>query len=353
MIDGVKTLVNVDTRKPADTYWQHGWYWYPHVKLMNHPSADEKLVWWPNTSEAKQRFGLNTYGPDIELEFAFDFMERSRKEGRPFFIYHTTHLGHDAFDWFNPASKSKWPGTPIVKWDGEKYTRTEPYVTGDNGVYDTHGTVTEPGIHNHINYIDYQVWLYMEKLKELGVADDTVFIFTADNGTSGYGKNSSQQQRGCHVPMIIHAPGMTKHGEQDVLVSLADILPTIAELVGVDIPVDYEINGESLVPFLFTDKDEHRNWLYTHRGPEQLARGKNVLRDGRHKWWDVTEEPDDLTSYPEITDRDSASDRRRSEQDTLLTVMPRFDLYDSEHEAPGIPNQPVTGKGAYFKGKAR
>lgn len=352
-VDGRKTLVNVDTGKPVDTYQQHGWYWYPHVKLMNHPSARGELVWWPNTAEAKERFGLSTYGPDVELEFVFDFMERTHKEGRPFFIYHTTHLGHDAFDWFDPDSKSCWPGTPVVKWDGSHYTRTEPHVTGDAGVYDTHGTVTESGIHTHINYIDYQVWLYQNELKELGVADNTVFIFTADNGTSGYGKNKSVQQRGCHVPMIIYAPGMTKHGGQNVLVSLADILPTIADLVGFDIPADYLVNGESLVPFLFTDKPSHRRWLYTYRGPEQLIRGNAVLRDGRQKWWDVAEAPADLTSYPEITDWNSVPEVHRKERAALLGILPLFDKYDSEHEAPGIPKQPIRAKSSpYFRDRA-
>ena len=66
-------------------------------------------------------------------------------------------------------------------------------------------------------------------------------------------------------------------------------------------PADYEINGESLVPFLFTDKKEHRKWLYTHRGPEQLVRGKRVLKGGWGRWWDVSKHADDLTSFdPEL-----------------------------------------------------
>jgi arylsulfatase A-like enzyme len=76
--------------------------------------------------------------------------------------------------------------------------------------------VTEPGIQSHINYLDYQMWLYRNKLKEMGIEDNTVVIFCADNGTSGYGKNSHDRQKGVHVPMMIFAPGMTKHGEQDV-----------------------------------------------------------------------------------------------------------------------------------------
>ncbi len=128
-IGGKRVMVNSDTDQPCNTYLQHGWYWYPHVKLMNDPSAPNQIVWWPNTPESKKKFGLGTFGPDVELQFVFNFMERKHSEGKPFFVYHTTHLGHDAFNWLNPQAKSKWPATPIVKWDGEKYTRTEPFIT--------------------------------------------------------------------------------------------------------------------------------------------------------------------------------------------------------------------------------
>ena len=56
-------------------------------------------------------------------------------------------------------------------------TRTQPHITGDKGVYDTHGTVTQPGIQSHINYLDYQMWLYRNKLKEMGIEDNTVVVF--------------------------------------------------------------------------------------------------------------------------------------------------------------------------------
>lgn len=347
-IDGKRVLINSDTGSPVKTYGQHGWYWYPHVRLVNPPTAPGQTVWWPNTAASQKNFGLNTFGPDIIQDFAFDFMERKQKEGKPFFIYHASHLGHDAFNWFNPEAKSSWPQTPIVTWDGKKYTRTEPYITGDNGVYDTHGTVSTLGIHNHINYIDYQIWRYQQKLREMGIADNTILIFTTDNGTGGYGKNSGKQQQGCHVPMIIYAPGMTKHGEQDVLVSLADMLPTLAELTGFNLPDDYEINGKSLVPFLYSNQKEHREWIYSYRGPEQIIRGKKVLRDGEGKWWDITENPLDLTSYSEVTDWGAVSEAHREEREKLLDILPSFDRYDIEHEAPGVPLQPTRNKGKKY-----
>ena len=327
-----KVLVNVDTDQPVDTYQQHGWYWFPHVRLMNHDDKD--FQWWPNTPESQSSFGVNTYGPDVELDFVFDFMERQVAADKPFFVYHTSHLGHDAFNWLDPDSNSKWPGTPVIQWDGEQYTRVDPNITGDAGEYETHGTVSAPGIHHHVNYLDYQAWLYQSKLKELGIADNTVFIFCSDNGTSGYGKNSPDRQKGTHVPMIISAPGMTKKGKQDVLVNMSDILPTIAELTGAELPDDYEINGESLVPFLFTDKADHRDWLYGYLDSKQIIRGTRVMRDGRGKWWDVSTNPTDLISFPEINDWSTVSASHRSERDKLLAILPRFDQQTHGKNAP-------------------
>ncbi|TWU38333.1 sulfatase-like hydrolase/transferase [Novipirellula artificiosorum] len=331
---GKKLLLNADTGQPIDSYLQHGWYFYPHVRLMNHDDRD--FQWWPNTAESEKSFGIGTYGPDVELDFIFDFMERQHEQDKPFFVYHTTHLGHDAFDWLNPESESRWPGTPVIHWDGTGYTRTQPNITGDHGVYDSHGTVTEPGIHTHINYLDYQMGLYRNKIKEMGIEENTIVIFCADNGTSGYGKNSSDRQKGTHVPLIIYAPGMTKHGEQDVLVNLSDMLPTIAEFAGVELPVDYPINGESLVPFLMTDKPKHRDWIYAYSRAHQIIRGERVMKDGFNKWWDVSTQPDDLIRFNQITDWDTVSAEHRTERDLLNEVLPRFDLHATEHDAPGV-----------------
>jgi len=233
----------------------------------------------------------------------------------------------------------KWPGTPVVEWDGKQYIRKPVKITGDQGVYETHGTVTGPGIHHHVNYIDYQLWGYLQKLEELEVAENTIIIFTADNGTSGFGKNSPSQQRGSHVPLIIYAPGMTKQGRQDTMASLTDVFPTIAELAGFKLPENYEIDGKSLIPFLFGNQSGHRDWVYAYRGPEQFIRGKYVLKDGAGKWWDVSKPQQDLTSFKEIRNWNNVQEVHRAEYEKLLEILPKYDLYYTEHEAPGILNR--------------
>ncbi|NIJ44877.1 arylsulfatase A-like enzyme [Wenyingzhuangia heitensis] len=351
-INGKRVLVNEDTGVEVDYYQQFGWYWKPHVQLMNHPNSKKQFQYWPNTKESKKSYGLNTYGPDVELDFIFDFMTRKKREDKPFFIYHTSHLGHDGWDFFssdiNKKTRNKWPGTPIVTWKNGKYIRTQPNVTGDAGNYNTHGTVTKGGIHNHINYLDYQVWLYLNKMKELGIEDNTIFIFCADNGTSGYGKGSIDAQKGTHVPFMIYAPylNMTKKGEQDVLVNLADVLPTIADIAGVEIPTDYEINGESMIPFLTTNQKEHRPWIYSYSKDKQLIRGNNVLIDGRNKIYDVTKNPKDLISFPEVKDWSMANNKLKQEKKELEKILPRFNLHATAHDAPVKPEKvaPLTLK---------
>ncbi|MCW2120733.1 sulfatase-like hydrolase/transferase [Flavobacterium sp. 7A] len=339
-IDGKKTLINRNNGQAVSSYAQSSWYWRPHVMLMNQPKSKEKFQWWPNTAESKKQYGNSTYGPDVELDFVLDFMERKTKENKPFFVYHTSHLGHDAMDFLNPSEKNKWPGTPIVQWDGTKYNRTQPNVTGEKGIYDTHGTVTGPGIHNHVNYLDYQVSLYLKKMKELKIENNTIFIFCADNGTSGYGKNSPDVQKGCHVPFIVYAPGMkmTKKGKQEVLVNISDVLPTIAEITGVTLPKDYEINGESLIPFLTTNKKTHRDWLYAYSGPMQLIRGNTVLKDGRNKWYDVSKNSTDLISFPQITDWSKSTPEQKQEKAKLESILPRFNKFAE------APNGPMSAK---------
>ncbi|MEM6698541.1 MAG: sulfatase-like hydrolase/transferase [Bacteroidota bacterium] len=335
-VNGEKKIFNADTDEVVKSYVQSGWYWKPHVQLMNHPTSSKPLEWWPNTKAAKDSFGLSTYGPDVELEFVFEFMERKQKKGQPFFIYHTSHLGHDAMDFFHPKEGNKWPGTPKISWDGEKYSRVKPHITGDNGVYDTHGTVSEDGIHHHINYLDYQVWLYMNKLKEMDIADNTIFIFCADNGTSGYGKSSPDLQKGTHIPLIIYAPvlKLTKQGKQEILVNLSDMLPTIAEIADVKIPYSYEINGQSLLPYLTTEGTSHRDWIYGYHKASQIIRGDLVLRDGNNIWWDVSKNPADLIDFPKITDWNTVSEEHRKERDQLEHVLQRYDQHASSHDAP-------------------
>ncbi len=334
---------NADAGNIVHSYAQSSTLWKPGVQLINYPGADKAVIDYPHTEEQIANYGVNTYGPDIEMEFILDFIERKKEEEKPFFIYHASHLGHGAFNYLDPTKGDKLPPTPKLTWDGKKYIRTEPNITGEKGLYDAHGTISEPGLEAHLAYLDYHLWVYTQKLKEIGEYENTIFIFSGDNGTGGYGKGSAECQKGVNVPLVFYAPGMklTKKGVQDIIMDYTDLLPTIADIAGTELPEDAQLEGKSLMPYLTTKKKEHRDFIYSYKAGLQLIRGTKVLRDGDGVWYDVENIPANLDGFPKITDWSKVSAEHRAERDKLEALLPKYDLYYTEYNGPGGTGKPV------------
>lgn len=104
-----------------------------------------------------------------------------------------------------------------------------------------------------VSLMDAQVGRLLEGLEQLGLADNTIVVFTSDHGYHLYDHNLWQKrslfEASARVPMLIRAPGVSDKGAStDSLASLIDLYPTLAELCGHDAP-GY-LDGSSLVPIL-------------------------------------------------------------------------------------------------------
>jgi len=105
-----------------------------------------------------------------------------------------------------------------------------------------------------IAYTDHQIGELLAHLESLGLADDTLVILFADHGEEfmehGWiGHTANLYDTLIHVPLIFHLPGRLEPHTVDAPVSLLDVLPTIAALVG-DAEPDVVWQGRSLVEFL-------------------------------------------------------------------------------------------------------
>lgn len=132
--------------------------------------------------------------------------------------------------------------------------------------------------------IDWSVAELIETLENEGIADNTIFIFTSDNGPSLHfgnhagsawplreGKTTSFEG-GVRVPLIIKWPGVTPEGTviDDKMASAIDIYPTIADIVGVEIP-EGAIDGVSILPLLRGESRKNpRRVLYYYSGTNDL-----------------------------------------------------------------------------------
>jgi N-acetylglucosamine-6-sulfatase len=157
--------------------------------------------------------------------------------------------------------------------------------------------------------VDESVARIRDKVEELGIDDNTVIIFTSDNGFllgehwlvgKGYPYEES-----IRVPLVVWYPGFVPRGRSDALVANIDIAPTLAQLAGAQLSAD----GSSLVPLLFNPRMPWRHfipleeWGMPHAGGYTGFRFKNSKHitwgNGEVERYNLRADPYELENRPE------------------------------------------------------
>ncbi len=128
-----------------------------------------------------------------------------------------------------------------------------------------------------ISFVDAQVGKVISALDRLGLAENTIVVFTSDHGyhmgEHGLWQKSSLFEGSARVPLLVVAPGTSKPGTVvDEPVSQIDLYPTLAELAGIDAPGN--LQGQSLVPLLADPSAQGRGWALTQVMRGGSGRGK-------------------------------------------------------------------------------
>ena len=206
----------------------------PNTSRHWHPSIIRNGEYLPT--------GPDDYGPDIFTDFVIDFARRHKDE--PFFIYYPMCLTHVPY----------YPTPDTIKSNPGKFT---------------HSTDNHQG---NVEYMDKLVGRIIRALGEMGLRDNSIVFFTADNGTIGGGKGRPTEL-GARVPMIVNGPGYVKpiHVSRD-LIDLSDILPTLVDLAGAKLPGDHIVDGRSFASSLRDEPGPRREWIYSYLGGHRIVR---------------------------------------------------------------------------------
>jgi len=268
--------------------WQLG----RELDSPRHFGFDESCLWnhtgfgsrYPNPRLQVNRelieYRNGEYGPDVVSDYACRFMERNRQ--KPFFVYYPMLLTHwpfeatpDSADWDPKSRGSK------KDWDpnrGSKAPRGETKYFGDM-----------------VTYMDKMVGKLTAKLDELGLRDNTLVLFTGDNGTAQpivsdmngrrvEGKKGWMTDAGTRAPLIAHWPGVIPGGRvSSDLVDFSDFLPTLCDIAGAAVPSVLNVDGRSFFPQLQGKEGNPRDWIYCWYSADGGAKGREWVRNQRYK----------------------------------------------------------------------
>lgn len=130
-----------------------------------------------------------------------------------------------------------------------------------------------------VSYVDAQAGRLLDAIKQMGLNDNTIVIFTSDHGwhlgEHGLWHKRSLFEESARVPFIMHTPGMKTAGQRsDSLIELLDVYPTLCDLCGV--PAPKHLQGQSLRLLLNDPSASIQDYAFT-----QARRGKNAEFWGR------------------------------------------------------------------------
>ena len=255
------------------------------------------------------------YGPQVFADFVCDFIEENRDE--PFLVYYPMVLTHDPF--------VPTPDSPEWK-SGNRYRKNKRFFA------------------DMVAYTDRVVGQIDAKLDELGLRDNTLLMFTADNGTKigisspmqdgsiVAGGKGTMPNAGTHVPFVASWPGTAPRGKVNTdLIDFSDFFVTLADLAGrpeqaadADGRSFYaQLRGQSGTPRQFAFCHYVPRWgrLDKHRGRYVRTQSFKLYLDGR-----LFNVPADVLEQSALALGDLTADRARSQLQRVLESMPAWNL---------------------------
>lgn len=218
---------------------------------------------------------MKGYCTDIFFDAAMDFISESAKADKNFFTYIATNAPHGPFhdvpqELYDEYRQADF--TPILanklnprrlKAETDKLARISAMITN----------------------IDQNVGRLFKKLDSLGLSENTIVVYLNDNGPNTMrfvgdmrGMKAAVDDGGIRSPLLFHWPARVKAGKSsDALCAHIDLLPTILDACGVDVPAEHKLDGRSFLPLLAGEdvtSDEHAPWpqrqvvFQTHRGDQ-------------------------------------------------------------------------------------
>ena len=247
-------------------------YFYGYLGQLNAHGFYPEYLWENNKKVA---LGKKEYSHDLIMNKALNFIDEN--SDKPFFIYLTPTIPH---------AELIIPAGELGEYDNmftEKAYKGGHYAACEKPLATFAAMVTR---------LDSDVQRVMDILTEKGIADNTIIVFTSDNGTHREGGhtgffNSSGDFRGVkrdlyeggvRTPYIVKWNGVIEPGSVTNHISAFwDFLPTVCDITGSAVP--HGVDGVSFLPTL-TGKGEQTKHDYLYFEFHEMGGRQSILKDG-------------------------------------------------------------------------
>jgi len=278
---------------------------------------------------------------------AIAFVEKQKD--KPFFL----HMAFPAPHWpnivcepyfsmyKNQLDKISLAGMDEINWDNHPFAH---YVQSQCAGFDTMSKEDRRKLlavmYGQISFIDKSVGRLVEALKEKGVYNNTLIVFTADQGCLGgqFGlpcKTKGFYESLIRVPFIIKMPGDKQLGRvTPAQISNIDVMPTLLEYAGVK--VDEKIDGQSFLPVLTKKQDVHRTAIYSEVGVPGLPPAPMPKAD--YPAYNKKRAVDDMFWFIEYTTRGRCAMIRENGWKYCFYNGDMEELYDYAHDPLELTN---------------
>ncbi|MGL1890822.1 MAG: sulfatase-like hydrolase/transferase [Spirochaetaceae bacterium] len=237
--------------------WKDEWIASDVLEFTSHPFEGHMFDINGNKKEFKDQFR-----PDAQTDWALDFLDR-QNDDNPFFLF---------LSYIEPHHQNDMNVSIGPKDSKEKFA--DFTVPGD--LKGTKGSWREeyPDYLGCCNSLDQNLGRIREKLKDIGLDENTLIIFSSDHG-SHFRTRNLEYKRSCHdssihIPLVICGPGFRGGLVNDDLVSLIDLPATF--LAAADIPVPSYMRGAPLQSLIDGVNDNWREHVYLEISENHIGR---------------------------------------------------------------------------------
>jgi len=281
------------------------------------------------------------YGPDLMSDFLCAFFEKHHQQS-PVFLYYPMVLVHNPF-----------VPTPDSIGSDKAGSNKQPHNAKQRKL----------NFIAMVQYMDKTVGKIVHKVDSLGELENTIIIFTADNGTNTSitsrwnnqlikGGKGAMKDMGTHVPLIAYWKGKTNiNSKLPDLIDFTDFYPTLADVAGIKLDQSDPVDGRSFFPQLQGKKGTPRNWILCHyqpywnKTPGQFARTQQykLYRDGQY--FSV---PNDLKEQNNLVNN-KLSQEEKNIHLQLQAILKTCPPAPTKKQDKGTKNRPVYPKWPMLK----